>query len=336
MSVQRANKLFAINQCQRSFAKVDRLVVKSIDKFQDPLHTADGEERAFVDLHSLETLWFNTGSLCNLTCANCYIESSPHNDRLAYIAVDEVARVLQEIHDQELSTKLIGYTGGEPFLNPEFLEILELTLSSGFDTLVLTNGFRRIERFKTELLALNARYGAKLQIRISLDHHSPQIHEKERGSGTFMPTMKSAKWLFDNGFRFSIAGRAIEGESTKLALQGYQRLLDELGIGLDAAKPENLVIFPEMDLDKEVPEITVKCWDILGKKPQQQMCASERMVVKRKGDAGPTVLPCTLLAYDEQFNLGSSLASAATRVHLNHKFCAQFCVLGGASCSSTA
>ncbi len=315
---------------------MDRLAVKSIDKFQDPLRTAEGEQRAFVDLQSLETLWFNTGSLCNLSCDNCYIESSPHNDRLAYITAAEVGSLLQEIHDHQLSTKLIGYTGGEPFLNPEFLEILKLTLSNGFDTLVLTNGFRRIERFKAELLALKARHGAKLQIRISLDHHSSQIHEKERGSGTFTPTMKTAKWLFDNGFRLSIAGRAIEGESTELALLGYQRLLDEIGIGLDATKPENLVIFPEMDLHKEVPEITVKCWDILGKKPQQQMCASERMIVKRKGDAQPTVLPCTLLAYDKQFDLGSSLAGATTRVQLNHKFCAQFCVLGGASCSSTA
>ena len=50
-------------------------------KFQDPDITADGEERARVALTRLETLWFNTGTLCNLECANCYIESSPRNDR---------------------------------------------------------------------------------------------------------------------------------------------------------------------------------------------------------------------------------------------------------------
>jgi uncharacterized Fe-S cluster-containing radical SAM superfamily protein len=315
---------------------VDRLVVKSVDKFQDPLLTAAGEQRAYVELQSLKTLWFNTGSLCNLTCDNCYIESSPHNDRLAYISAKEVEASLQEIQDLELDTTLIGYTGGEPFLNPEFLEILDLTLARGFDALVLTNGFRRIERYKSELLALKTKYGAALQIRISLDHHTAQLHEKERGSKTFAPTMKTAKWLFDNGFRLSIAGRAIEGESSEQALLGYQGLFDEIGLPLDAGKPANLVIFPEMDLDKEVPEITVKCWAILDQKPEQQMCASERMIVKRKGHAQPTVLPCTLLAYDEQFNLGTSLATAATRVQLNHKFCAQFCVLGGASCSSTA
>ena len=52
-------------------------------KFRDPELTAKGEKRAKVALRALETLWFNTGTLCNLTCRNCYIESSPRNDRLA-------------------------------------------------------------------------------------------------------------------------------------------------------------------------------------------------------------------------------------------------------------
>jgi hypothetical protein len=50
-------------------------------KFQDPLRTAKGEERAFVAFEGFQTLWFNTGTLCNITCVNCYIESSPTNDR---------------------------------------------------------------------------------------------------------------------------------------------------------------------------------------------------------------------------------------------------------------
>ena len=315
---------------------MDPLVLKSIDKFTDPWLTAGGQLRASVELQSLETLWFNTGSLCNLSCKNCYIESDPRNDRLAYLSVDDVRIFLDEIKTQELFTKLIGFTGGEPFLNPDFLEILYLTLEKGFDVLVLTNGFRRIERYKTKLLALNEQYGEKLQLRISLDHHSAAAHEKERGERTFQPTLKMAKWLFDQGFRLSIAGRAIKAESQAEAVHGYQSLLSEYQIGLNADRPEHLVIFPEMNLDSEVPEITVDCWKVLNKQPEQQMCASERMIVKRKGQDQPTVLPCTLLAYDSQFDLGSTLESAKKSVQLNHKFCAQFCVLGGASCSSTA
>ena len=44
-------------------------------KFNNLTLTADGKARAFIEAQDLKTLWFNTGTLCNLTCKNCYIES---------------------------------------------------------------------------------------------------------------------------------------------------------------------------------------------------------------------------------------------------------------------
>ena len=66
------------------------------------------------------------------------------------------------------------------------------------------------------------------------------------------------------------------------------------------------------------------------------MCASSRMIVKRKGSNSPAVLACTLIPYDNQFELGPTLADAAWPVSLNHPNCAKFCVLGGASCSAAS
>jgi hypothetical protein len=60
------------------------------------------------------------------------------------------------------------------------------------------------------------------------------------------------------------------------------------------------------------------------------------MVLKRKGCEHPVVVACTLIPYDERFELGATLAEAAQAVALNHPNCARFCVLGGASCSPTA
>ena len=51
------------------------------------------------------------------------------------------------------------------------------------------------------------------------------------------------------------------------------------------------------------PEITTACWGILDKDPNELMCASQRMVVKRKGAKSPAVVACTLLPYDKQFEL---------------------------------
>ncbi|HCQ66364.1 MAG TPA: radical SAM protein, partial [Rhodobacteraceae bacterium] len=66
-------------------------------KFRDPAVTADGAVRATVALTHPKTLWFNTGTLCNIACANCYIDSSPTNDQLEYISAKEVARYLDEL-----------------------------------------------------------------------------------------------------------------------------------------------------------------------------------------------------------------------------------------------
>jgi hypothetical protein len=83
-----------------------------------------------------------------------------------------------------------------------------------------------------------------------------------------------------------------------------------------------------------VPEITTECWDILGKRPDTVMCATSRMVIRRRGAPHPVVVSCTLLPYDARFELGRTLADAARPVALNHPHCATFCVLGGASCSA--
>lgn len=307
----------------------------SYAKFEHPQVTAKGEQRASVELEKLETLWFNTGTLCNLECANCYIESSPRNDRLVYLTIDDVKPYMDEIVELNLSTKKIGLTGGEPFLNPQIIEILDLILSYDVELLVLTNATNVLRKHYTSLLGLKEKYGKKLKLRVSLDHYSKDVHEKERGANTFERCLESMKWLSDNDFELSIAGRSLIGEDQAIATRGYQALMDINGIKVDLGD-NKIVIFPEMIQDENVPEITIACWGILNKTPQMQMCSSERMIVKRKGQQRPVVLACTLLAYDQQFELGNTLKDSNKTVYLNHPFCAKFCVLGGASCSSTS
>ena len=303
-------------------------------KFQDPDVTADGAERARVALTRLETLWFNTGTLCNLECANCYIESSPHNDRLAYLTAAEVAAYLDEIERDRLGTCAIGFTGGEPFMNPEMLEMLEDVLERGFESLVLTNAMRPMMKCADGLLRLRKTHGDRLTIRVSIDHYEPALHEAERGERSWVPMIKGLRWLSDCGFRLTAAGRTLWGGQESELRAGFARLFADLGVRIDATDPSQFVLFPEMNPSVDVPEITTGCWDLLGQSPDDIMCASSRMVVKRKGADAPVVLSCTLLAYDEAFEMGRTLAEAWSPVKLNHPHCAQFCVLGGASCSA--
>jgi len=302
-------------------------------KFQDPFLTAKGELRAQVALGSLDTLWFNTGTLCNLTCQHCYIESSPKNDRLVYLTAAEVAEYLDEIEAGGLATSLIGFTGGEPFMNPELAAMLEDVLSRGFRALVLTNAMKPMVKCKPSLLKLRDRFGDGLTIRVSIDHYGPRVHEVERGKRSWRPTIDGLLWLARNGFSPHVASRRLSGEPEAAIRSGFAALFAELGVAIDAADPVALTVFPEMDAAADVPEITEACWGILGKSPESVMCASSRMVVKRKGEAHPVVFACTLLPYDPRFELGRTLAVASKAVPLNHPHCAKFCVLGGGACS---
>ena len=307
----------------------------SIDpnKFQDPILTAKGEKRAVVALTKLQTLWFNTGSLCNITCVNCYMDSSPKNDDLAHLSLNDVTPYLDEIKAEGFGVEEIAFTGGEPFMNPNLIAMLYQVLSRGFKALVLTNAMKPMSHKREVLLNLQKRFGSELSIRVSMDHYSKKRHEQERGANTWAPMIDGLKWLSNNDFNLAVAGRTCWGETDALARAGYATLFDKENISIDAHLPASLVLFPEMDAKSDVPEITVSCWEILGVAPEKMMCATSRMIVKRRGADRPVVVPCTLLPYDTRFELGHELAQSEKNVHLNHPHCAKFCVLGGASCS---
>jgi len=305
-------------------------------KFRDPAVTAKGEPRATVALSHPETLWFNTGTLCNITCLNCYIESSPTNDALVYITAAEVEDYLDQLEARRWNVREIGFTGGEPFMNPEMIPMTRAALARGHEVLILTNAMRPMMRktMRAGLVALQAAYPGKMTLRVSVDHHSPEMHDLERGKGAFDKTVHGMEWLRDAGIPMAVAGRTMWGETEAQSRAGYAALFARHGFAIDADNPGQCVLFPEMDDQVDVPEITTACWGILNKSPDSVMCASSRMVVKRRGAARPAVLACTLLPYSPEFELGETLEAAERDVALNHPHCARFCVLGGASCSA--
>ncbi len=305
-------------------------------KFIDPEITADGSARAQVPLAGLRTLWVNTGTLCNIACANCYIESSPENDALAYFRAADLRRYLDEARALDHPLEEVGFTGGEPFMNPEMIEMAEIALAAGHRVLILTNAMRPMMRpsVRAGLERLNADHPGRLTLRISLDHPREAVHDEERGAGTYRITLEGMRWLRDAGIACHVAGRSLTEESEAETRADFARLFAEEDFAIDAEDPAQTVIFPEMDVNVEVPEITTACWGILGKSPQDVMCNASRMVVLRKGAERPAVLACTLLAYDDAFELGETLEEADRPVALNHPHCAKFCVLGGASCSA--
>ncbi|MDJ0512462.1 MAG: radical SAM protein [Methyloceanibacter sp.] len=325
----------------------DAVLATPTRKFAHPDLTADGKRRARVSLTQLNTLWINTGTLCNIACRNCYIESSPTNDTFVYISRAEASAFLDEIVADSWPVKEIGFTGGEPFLNPDMLGMLADALERGFSALVLTNAMQPMlrPRVRDALLDLLDAHGDQLTLRVSLDHYTAVLHDEERGPGSFDRTLEGIDWLAAHGFSVALAGRTCWGEQKEAARAGYAALIEARSWPIAANDGNSLVLFPEMDAHADVPEITDGCWDILNLSPSSMMCASSRMIAKRRGDRAPVVLPCTLLTDLRRFSMGATLAEAADAhggyfdqgaVKLCHPHCARFCVLGGGSCSNAS
>ena len=295
------------------------------------LKLTDNEKpRAFIEARDLRTLWFNTGTLCNLTCKNCYIESSPSNDRLSYLSFDEYLMFMNEVREEGFNLSEIGFTGGEPFLNKEFPKMLNHAVKQGIDVLVLTNAMKPMLNKKTEILSIGRE---RLTFRVSIDHVDKSRHEEIRGPNSYEPMIEGLSWLKDNGFKMSLATRLMWDESEEQVRKLFSEFIFKHQLPIDAQSTNGLVTFTEMDVKQDTPEITTECWKILNKSPETVMCYSSRMIVKKKGKEKPSVIACTLLPYDEAFELGSSLKSSMQRIYLNHPHCSRFCVLGGSSCS---
>lgn len=196
-----------MSECLPVYGEVERR------KFVDPLWTVKGERRAVVPFSGLATLWFNTGTLCNIACTDCYIESTPKNDSLVYLKRDEVAAFLHQAASLSQRPQQVGFTGGEPFMNPDIIPMLSISLAAGFEVLVLTNAMRPMQRHGDALIAVYRRYPGRLSLRVSIDHYVAEKHEHVRGPRTWAPALEGIRWLASNGFALSIAGRQAEGET---------------------------------------------------------------------------------------------------------------------------
>ena len=176
-------------------------------------------------LTRLETLWFQVaGTLCNLECSHCLVSASPTNKSHLMMSLAEIKPVLEEA--KELGFKEYYFTGGEPFMNREMVDILEETLKYG-PANVLTNGTLITPKLADRLKKLNDGSFHPLGLRVSMDGTTQETNDPIRGAGTFPRILEGIKNLATVGLdpvitvttaapEFSQNGKSGRAEFTKL------------------------------------------------------------------------------------------------------------------------
>jgi MoaA/NifB/PqqE/SkfB family radical SAM enzyme len=281
-----------------------------------------------VPLAHLDELWFQvTGTRCNLACRHCFISCSPTNHAFGFLDRETIERSLHE--SVALGVKEYYFTGGEPFLHPDMVAILERTLDFGPAT-VLTNGTLFTDAGLARLRQAEEASPYSLEFRISLDGFTAEVNDPVRGHGTFERILAGVRQLLAHDFLpvLTVAqtsddadpGEQFEGFVALLRSIGYDRprikMLPTLRIGAEVERQRGY------RPDERVTAEMLADYDV-----GQLLCSHSRIVTDRG------VAVCPILIESPDMMLGPSLAAANQPAVLRHSACFT-CYQHGALCAN--
>ncbi|KAA3632773.1 MAG: radical SAM protein [Calditrichaeota bacterium] len=294
----------------------------------DWLTTPDGNPRGYIDTLSLKELWIHTGTDCNLGCPFCFEDSKPGDTRIELIAFDEAKRYIDEA--VALGVEKLSFTGGEPFVNTDFLKILDYALDYK-PCMVLTNGTGPIRTVFDDVIKLQSKK-YDLKFRVSIDYPNEKEHDASRGKGNFRMSFETLSLMHKNGFAVSIARYGRQSEDKNAVEDRFREIFQEYNLPADT----NIIVFYNLfkaHKSVEVPFVSENCMTTYKdeKSRAEFMCAYSRMIVKKNGSTG--VYACTLVDDDEDYDLGKTIAETlGVRVMLKHHRCYS-CFAAGTCCS---
>ncbi len=237
-----------------------------------------GVRRPYVPGAPFQVVW-NITRACNLKCLHCYESAGVKGaDELT---TEEALRGIDILADA--GVLILAFSGGEPTIRPDILQLIEHTSDRGMFTAVATNAVlfssrKKVREFKK----------AGLQFaQISLDGIDPKTHDLFRGvPGTYEKTVKGIKNCVAEGLFVEMATTA-----TRYNVDEIPALIDfaaKLGVNwfmvynfVPTGRGSDII---ESDLTPDEREHVLKiCWnkmkcggvDVLSTAPQFARIAQE-------------------------------------------------------------
>jgi len=281
-----------------------------------------------VSLAGLDELWFQVaGTRCNLACTHCFISCSPHNDSFGFLSMEVVRKSL--IESVEWGVREYYFTGGEPFLNPDLVEMLVLALEYGPAT-VLTNATVLKDEWLECLRGAEERGRYSLEFRVSIDGPDAATNDPIRGEGTFDRAMRGVERLVRHGVLPIITMTRTWAEADdQRVLSRFRDVLAHHGCDRPRLK-----VLPRLLIGAEAirtcgygktDRVSARMLD--GYDSDQLICSHSRTVT----DSG--VFVCPILLDEPSARLGGTLAEADRSFTLDHGACVT-CYQYGAICTN--
>lgn len=133
--------------------------------------------------HQRPIVVWNVTKACNLKCIHCYASSDP-NPSPFELTTKEGFSLLEDLAN--FKVPVILFSGGEPLLRPDILDLLKKAVELNLRTVISTNGTLIDLNMAKELKKLGVSY-----VGISLDG-TTEVHDKFRGvKGTFEKVLRA-------------------------------------------------------------------------------------------------------------------------------------------------
>jgi mycofactocin radical SAM maturase len=145
---------------------------------------------------------------CNLSCKHCLSDSGPK--RQGELSTAECFKVIDQLAAAKVFQFNIG--GGEPFLRPDFLDLMDYAHQKGMVTCISTNG-TLIDDDTARRLAKEMVY-----IQVSLDGATAASNDAIRGKGSFEKVISALECLRKQHIEVSV--------NTVLTRKSYPELDD--------------------------------------------------------------------------------------------------------------
>ena len=176
-----------------------------------------------------QRLWAYTNFDCNLACGYCCAESSP---RAAARRLEPAVALEAFTEFAGLGGREVYLTGGEPFMHPELGALVEA--GEGLERTILTNAmvFSRGNRLRT-LQEMDR----SVTLQVSLDSATAELHDQQRGAGSWARALDGIGLARSLGFRVRVAATMYDEDP--VGVEALHHRLDEIGIA-----PEDRVIRP--------------------------------------------------------------------------------------------
>ncbi|HZT71660.1 MAG TPA: radical SAM protein [Terriglobia bacterium] len=283
-----------------------------------------------IVLSHLDNLWFQvSGTLCNIACAHCFNNSGPNVRAFGFLDADRVRSEIE--YASRAGVKEIFFTGGEPFLHPELLDMLSFALEHA-PTTVLTNGMLINDRLAERLAQIERSARYSLEVRVSLDGYTEEMNDAIRGRGVFRQTLAAIARLSRQGLLPLVTIVRTWSDDEELAtLAAFADTLRAAGYERPRIK-----VLPSLPLGRELerkagtPRDELLSGEMLeGFDRDLLMCSNSRIVT----DRGIWVCPLLVLMPDAR--LGMDLAHARTSYRLAHNACVT-CYRYGTICGNVS